>query len=180
MARAWASDQGVFFNSISLADVVAGKIPLGPDVPAVAEPQRIYFDYNATAPLWPEAHNAMIAALDVTGNPSSVHSEGRKARGVIEAARLSIARLINSKPSEIVFTSGATEANAWVMAQPFDTIFVAGVEHDSVLAAAHACNAEVVLLGVDTDGRGARRRDCRARVERLAGWSRAGFTAARQ
>ena len=149
-----------FFNSISLADVVAGKIPLGPDVPAVAEPQRIYFDYNATAPLWPEAHNAMIAALDVTGNPSSVHSEGRKARGVIEAARLSIARLINSKPSEIVFTSGATEANAWVMAQPFDTIFVAGVEHDSVLAAAHACNAEVVLLGVDTDGR--------VRVEEIA------------
>ncbi len=142
-----------FFNSVSLADVVSGKIPLAPAAALASGPSRVYLDYNATAPLRPEARDAMIAALDAAGNPSSVHSEGRKARGIIEKARLSVARLVHAKPSEIVFTSGATESNTWVMSQPFDTIFVAGVEHDSVLAPARANGAEVVMIGVDRDGR---------------------------
>ncbi len=144
-----------FFASVTLADVVNGKLPsVVAPVPVKAfAAQRVYLDYNATAPLRPEAKAAMIAALDVTGNPSSVHSEGRKARGVIEAAREQVARLVNAKPSEVVFTSGATESNAWVMAQPWDTIFVSSVEHDSVLAPARANGANVILLPAAHDGR---------------------------
>ena len=87
-------------------------------------PRRVYLDYNATAPLRPEARAAMIAALDVTGNPSSVHAEGRRARGIVETAREQVAALVGAKPSEVVFTSGATEANAWAIAQPADTILL--------------------------------------------------------
>ena len=159
-----------FFASISLADVVAGELG-GQATQAAAGKlpgraasdvgvSRIYLDHNATSPLRAEAKAAMVAAFDVQGNPSSVHSEGRKARGVVEAARTSVARLVNAKPSEVVFTSGATEANAWVMAQPWDTIFVSGIEHDSVLAPARASKSEVVVIGVDGDGR--------VRVEEIA------------
>ena len=71
---------------------------------------RAYLDWNASAPLRLEAREAMLAALDVTGNPSSVHGEGRKARGIVERAREQVAALLGCKPSEVVFTSGATEA----------------------------------------------------------------------
>lgn len=158
-----------FFASVSLADVVAGDLAgeagtrHAPQRDAAVQTPRVYLDYNATAPLTPEAKAAMIAALDIDGNPSSVHGEGRKARSVLEAARTSVARLVNAKPSEVVFTSGATEANAWVMAQPFDTIFVSAVEHDSVLAPARASKADVVLIGSDADGR-VRTEDIAARV----------------
>lgn len=143
-----------FFASVSLADVVSGKLPgtLSARLTPAAQPRRIYLDYNATAPMRDEAKAAMIEALDVAGNPSSVHSEGRKARGMIEAARERVARLVNAKPSEVVFTSGATESNAWIMAQPWDTIFVSGVEHDSVLAPARANGAEIIMLPVARDG----------------------------
>ena len=139
-----------FFDSTSLADVVSGATVK----PRATQPSppRTYLDYNATAPLRASAKAAMIAALDATGNPSSVHSEGRKARAIVEAARESVARLVGAKPSEIVFTSGATESNAFALAQPFDTIFVAGIEHDSVFAAARANGAEVVTLSATSDG----------------------------
>lgn len=94
---------------------------------------RTYLDYNATAPLRHSAREAMVAALDAWGNPSSVHAEGRVARAIVETAREQVAGLVNAKPSEIVFTSGATEANAWVMSGPWARIFVSGIEHDSVL-----------------------------------------------
>ena len=142
-----------FFSSVSLADVANRDFTAVRSRAASATAGRVYLDYNATAPLRAEAKAAMIEALDVAGNPSSVHSEGRKARRVIEAARESVARLVGAKPSEVVFTSGATEANAWVMAQPWDTIFVSGVEHDSVLAPARANGAEIVTLTTGSDGR---------------------------
>ena len=142
-----------FFTSVSLADVVSGKTPALREHVSVAAPHRFYLDYNATAPLLPEAKAAMIAALDAGGNPSSVHSEGRKARNIIEEARESVARLAGAKPSEVVFTSGATESNAWVLAQLWDTIFLSHVEHDSVLAPARANGAELVALRVTADGR---------------------------
>jgi len=72
--------------------------------------KRIYLDWNATAPLRAEARAAMVAALEVAGNPSSVHAEGRAARSIVEAARAQVAALVGAKPSEVVFTSGATEA----------------------------------------------------------------------
>lgn len=71
---------------------------------------RVYLDWNASAPLRPEARDAMVAALEVVGNPSSVHAEGRAARGIVETARGQIAALVGAKASEVVFTSGATEA----------------------------------------------------------------------
>ena len=114
---------------------------------------RIYLDYNATAPLRVEAREAMIAALDMAGNASSVHADGRIARGVVEKARLQVAALVNAKPSEVVLTSGATESNTWALTSGYDTIFVAGVEHVSVLAAATASGARVVTIPVDASGR---------------------------
>ncbi len=73
---------------------------------------RVYLDWNATAPLRPEARAAMMAAMDLVGNPSSVHAEGRAAKAVIEKARGQVAALVRCEPSEVVFTSGATEAAA--------------------------------------------------------------------
>jgi cysteine desulfurase len=72
--------------------------------------KRIYLDHNATAPLRPEAREAMISTMDVVGNPSSVHGEGRAAKAVIERARADVAEAVGCAPQEVVFTSGATEA----------------------------------------------------------------------
>src|SRR5689334_5513466 len=95
---------------------------------------RTYLDHNASSPLRPEARAAMLAALDVTGNPSSVHAEGRRVRAVVETAREEVAALVGARPSEVVFTSGATEANNTVMAAGWNAICVSAIEHDSVLA----------------------------------------------
>ena len=73
---------------------------------------RVYLDWNATTPLRPEARAAMIAAMDLVGNPSSVHAEGRAARALVERARAQVAAAVGAKPAEVVFTSGATEAAA--------------------------------------------------------------------
>jgi cysteine desulfurase len=114
--------------------------------------ERAYFDWNASAPLRPEARAAMAAAMDVTGNPSSVHAEGRRARDVVETAREQVAALVGANPAEVVFTSGATEANAWALSG-WDTIFLSGIEHDSVLAPARACGARLIDIAVGPDGR---------------------------
>ncbi len=141
-----------YLKSVSLHDVATSKGQPLKSTPARKEAPRVYLDYNATAPLRPAARKAMNAALDVTGNASSVHGEGRRARGIVEAAREDVARLVGAKPSEVVFTSGATEANAWVMAQGWDTIFVSGIEHDSVLAPAKASGAKIIEIPVGADG----------------------------
>jgi cysteine desulfurase len=73
---------------------------------------RVYLDWNATAPLRAEARDAMVAAMDVVGNPSSVHAEGRAAKALVERARAEVAEAVGCKPAEVVFTSGATEAAA--------------------------------------------------------------------
>jgi cysteine desulfurase len=73
---------------------------------------RTYLDWNATTPLRPEAKAAMIAAMDVVGNPSSVHAEGRAAKSLMEKARAQIAAALGAEGADIVFTSGATEAAA--------------------------------------------------------------------
>ena len=113
---------------------------------------RTYLDHNASAPLRPEARAAMLAALDTIGNPSSVHAEGRAARAIVESAREAVARLVNARPSEVVFTSGATEANNVVMAAGWDTIFVSGIEHDSVLAPAARSGARISTIAVTPSG----------------------------
>lgn len=113
---------------------------------------RTYLDHNATAPLLAQARAAMLAALDLNGNASSVHAEGRRARGVVETAREQVAALVNAKPEEVVFTSGATEANNWVVRGGWDTLFVAAIEHDSVLAPARMTGARVVELPASPAG----------------------------
>lgn len=93
---------------------------------------RSYLDWNATAPLRPEARAAMIAAMDLVGNPSSVHAEGRAATGLIEKARAQVAAAFGAEASDIVFTSGATEAAALALAGR--GLHGAAVEHDAVRA----------------------------------------------
>lgn len=118
---------------------------------------RTYLDFNATAPLRPQARAAMIAALDEAGNPSSVHSEGRRARALVEGARASVASLVNAKPQEVVFTSGATEANVWALSALSGHVLSSPVEHPSVLAplqrAAEQGSCRVSMLPVDGFGR---------------------------
>ena len=70
-----------------------------------------YFDHNATAPVSSEVVDAVTNALKTYGNPSSVHAEGRIARAAIEKAREEVAQLVGAKPENVIFTSGATEAN---------------------------------------------------------------------
>ena len=74
--------------------------------------QRVYLDYNATAPLRAEAREAMLDAMDLIGNPSSVHAEGRAAKGLIERARAQVAAALGADGADVIFTSGATEAAA--------------------------------------------------------------------
>jgi len=93
---------------------------------------RAYLDWNATTPLRDEARAAMLSAMDVVGNPSSVHAEGRAAKALIERARAQVAAALGAEGAEIVFTSGATEAAA--MACAGRGLHCAGVEHDAVAA----------------------------------------------
>ena len=81
------------------------------------EDMRTYLDHNATTPLRAEARAAMCAAMDVVGNPSSVHAEGRAAKGLIERARTQVAALVGCKANQVIFTSSATEAAALAVAQ---------------------------------------------------------------
>jgi len=105
---------------------------------------RVYMDWNATAPLRVEARAAMIAAMDVVGNPSSVHAEGRAAKGIIERARGQIKDAFGAGSADIAFTSGATEAAALALAGK--DIEIAGIEHD--------CVAVWAKLNLDTDNNG--------------------------
>src|SRR6185369_1778942 len=78
-------------------------------------PNRVYLDWNATTPLRPEAKQAMTAAWEMSGNPSSVHTEGRQARRLVEDARAAVAAAVGAKAADVVFASGGTEANAMVL-----------------------------------------------------------------
>jgi cysteine desulfurase len=129
---------------------------------------RTYLDWNATAPLRSEARAAMLAALEVVGNPSSPHAEGRRARSIVEDAREQVAALVGAKPAEVVFTSGGTEANNAVLAAGWDAILVAGIEHDSVLAPARNSRARLIDMAVDGDGV-VRRDDLAPAMSQLSG-----------
>ncbi len=110
----------------------------------MSRPARTYLDWNATAPLRDEARAAMIAAMDVVGNPSSVHAEGRGAKGLIERARRQVATALGADGADVVFVSGATEAAALAMAGR--NLHGAPVEHDAVAAWADGS------LAVDAQG----------------------------
>jgi cysteine desulfurase len=97
---------------------------------------RVYLDHNATTPLRAEARAAMIAAMDVLGNPSSVHAEGRAAKSLMESARRQVSDAMGADGADIVFTSGATEAAALACAGR--DLVSAAVEHDAVGAVTSA------------------------------------------
>ncbi|MEP2532538.1 aminotransferase class V-fold PLP-dependent enzyme [Shimia sp.] len=105
---------------------------------------RVYLDHNASAPLRPEARDAMIAAMDVVGNPSSVHGEGRKAKALVEKARTDIASAFGADGADVVFTSGATEAAALALAGR--DLHAGDIEHDAVAAWVKA-DLNVDLMG---------------------------------
>jgi cysteine desulfurase len=102
---------------------------------------RVYFDWNATAPMRPQARTAMVRALDMIGNPSSVHAEGRAARRIVEDARATVANAVGAQASNVTFTSGGTEANALALApglrrdgSAVTRLIISAIEHPSVLA----------------------------------------------
>ncbi|HEV7371996.1 cysteine desulfurase family protein [Arenibaculum sp.] len=98
--------------------------------------KRNYLDYNATAPLRPAVREAMVRALDLLGNPSSVHADGRAARRAVEDARAEVAALVGAMPAQVVFTGGGTEANNQALASAGGrSVLVSAIEHDSVLEA---------------------------------------------
>lgn len=109
---------------------------------------RTYLDWNATAPLRVEARAAMLAAMDLVGNPSSVHAEGRAAKAIIEKARAQVAAATGCSPAEVVFTSGATEA-AGVLANRPDNcdVMVQDTAHDCLWSHFDLSNVEARPFG---------------------------------
>ena len=122
---------------------------------------RAYLDYNASAPLLASARAAMLAALEADANPSSVHSEGRAARRLVEEARRRVAELVNARPEHVVFTSGATEAATtlltpdWQMgrgAARMAKLFVSAADHPCILGGGRFPREQVEVIPVDSQG----------------------------
>ena len=114
---------------------------------------RTYLDHNATSPLRPAAKSAMLRAMDVTGNASSVHAEGRAARQALEDARDQVAQAVGAIAPMVVFTSGGSEANNLALkGAPVERLIVSAIEHPSVLEAAKASGMPVSLIPVDGNG----------------------------
>jgi len=124
--------------------------------------ERSYLDWNATAPLRPQAQAAWMDALAVAGNPSSVHAEGRAARRLVERAREQVAALVGAQPGNVFFTSGGTEANMLALTpaietagekRPRDRLLVSAIEHSSVRAGGRFPRAATEDVPVAPDGR---------------------------
>ena len=131
---------------------------------------RVYLDYNATSTVRPEAEAAVLAALRLGGNASSIHAAGRAARAMIEDAREAVAALAGARPQDVVFTSGGSEANALAIESAVRAgsrrMIVGATEHASVLDSAAASGAAVELLPVDANGES----DLGWLADRLEGW----------
>src|SRR5712672_2416156 len=121
---------------------------------------RVYLDWNATTPLRREAREAMAAAWDLSGNPSSVHAEGRQARKLVEDARDSISGAVGALPRSVIFTSGGTEANALALTpglrrgagEPLRRLLVSAIEHTSVLAGGRFSPEAIGTIQVNGSG----------------------------
>src|SRR3984893_17660794 len=108
-----------------------------------------YLDWNATAPLRPEAAAAFAATLEHCGNPSSVHRWGRAARQTVERAREAVAALGGADPERVVFVSGRTEANHLaLLGNGRERVLVSAIEHNSLLQAVPSAER----IAVDTNG----------------------------
>lgn len=116
----------------------------------------VYLDHNATAPMRPEAIEAMTARLALTGNPSSVHAAGRAARAAMETARAQVAGLVGVVPGSVTFVSGGTEANALAIESAVragvERIIVGATEHDAVVETARVSGLPVETWPVDGQG----------------------------
>jgi cysteine desulfurase len=124
--------------------------------------ERIYFDWNATAPLREPARAALVCAVALSGNASSVHAEGRAARGLVEAARMQVAQLVGTEARNVTLTSGATEANMLALTpaieiggrrEPRDQLIIASIEHASVRCGGRFPLEMVEEVPVTGDGR---------------------------
>ncbi len=122
---------------------------------------RLYLDWNATAPLHPAAREAMLRAMDIQGNPNSVHGEGRAARAAVEAARRQVARLTGAEAAHVVFTSGATEAANMVLTPEFrmgrtplavSHLYISAVEHPAVREGGRFAKNNVSEIPVTSEG----------------------------
>ena len=122
---------------------------------------RIYLDWNATAPLMSEARQAVVEAMDLAGNPSSVHSEGRATRALVEAARRRVAALVGAKAENVVFTSSATEAANQVLTPDLrmgksvlaaGDLYVSAIEHAAVRMGGRFASARVHEIPVTASG----------------------------
>ncbi len=122
---------------------------------------RAYLDWNASAPLRGSARAAMLDALDLHANASSVHSEGRAARRLVEEARGKVAALVGAKPENVVFTSGATEAATTLLSPHYRMgrsplsighLYVSAADHPCILGGGRFSPDAVSILGVDGDG----------------------------
>jgi len=125
---------------------------------------RVYLDYNATTPLRAEARDAMLRAMDVVGNPSSVHAEGRAAKMLVERARAQIAALVGCLATQVVFTGSATEAAALAVAQKDQhggRFAALPTEHDCLAVWSEADVPSLYNAQGDLDGAGA---------AKLSGW----------
>lgn len=123
--------------------------------------RRAYLDYNASAPLLDAARAAMLDALALAGNPSSVHQEGRAARRPVEEARRAVARLVEAQPEHVTFTSGATEAASMLLSPDWrmgrsalrmSRLYVSEADHPCILSGGRFAAADVTRVGVDRDG----------------------------
>jgi cysteine desulfurase len=114
---------------------------------------RTYLDHNASSPLRPVAKAAMLAAMDVAGNASSVHREGRSARKLLDDALETVARAVGVIAPMVVFTGGGSEANNMALkGAPVERLIVSAIEHPSVIEAAKATGKPVELIPVTADG----------------------------
>ena len=129
---------------------------------ASAEISRVYLDYNATAPLRPEARAATLEALDVLGNPSSIHAEGRRARAIVEEARRAVAALAGVEPRGVVFVSGGTEAANLALTPaipapgregPLTRLILSAGEHPCVLRGHRFAPEAIAIAPLKPDGR---------------------------
>src|SRR5215472_8982572 len=138
----------------------------GAGQPGHAHERLVYLDHAATAPMLPEAITAMTEELAQLGNPSSLHNAGRRARRVVEESREQIAEAFCARPSEVIFTSGGTEADNLALKGLFWArrdadparcrVLVTTVEHHAVLDSAQWLasheGAEISWLPVDGAG----------------------------
>ncbi|MFN3364288.1 MAG: cysteine desulfurase family protein [Allorhizobium sp.] len=122
---------------------------------------RIYLDWNATAPLMGAAREAMLDALSMSGNPSSVHAEGRAARALIEKARREVANLVDAEPAHVTFTASATEAANHVLSPVYrmgksrvalGRLYVSAIEHPAVRAGGRFSADQVTEVPVTRSG----------------------------